>query len=106
MYVFPPVLMQMVRDRRVTPTDLRVWVVASQRLDFEEFRPLKILPLAYEMHLDRSHVARSIRNLSQLGYLDRRRAQMMAARDARCYVFRLPFSQRVAKSATSQNALG
>lgn len=96
--------MQMVRDRRVTPTDLRVWVVASQRLDFEEFRPLKILPLAYEMHLDRSHVARSIRNLSQMGYLDRR--AQMAAGDARRYFFRLPFSKRVAKSATSQPTLG
>lgn len=100
MYVFPPILHQMVRDRRVTPTDMRVFVVASQLLDFEEFRPLKILQIAHEMHTDVSWVARSMRHLVRLGYIQRR--QETGPDGALVYTMRLPFSQRVAKSTTTK----
>lgn len=107
MSALPPVLLQLVRDvrdRRATLPDLRVWVVASQHLDFEEFRPLKLLSLAHEMRLDPSHVARSMRNLVRLGYLHR---DVISDSDgARTVRYRLPFSQRVVSAATSRTPQG
>jgi predicted transcriptional regulator len=92
MYVFPPILMQMVRDRRCTPTDLRVFVVMSQHLDFVEFRPLKVLSVAHEMRMHGTHVSRSMVNLVKLGYLDR---QVLKSPDGNHQTtFRLPYSAR------------
>jgi predicted transcriptional regulator len=100
MYTFPPILHQMVSDRRINSTDMRVFVCASKYLDVMNFRQLKALPLAHEMRIDVSNVARSLRNLVKYGYLEKRKET--APDGSWIHTLRIPHSQPVAKFTTSQ----
>lgn len=68
---FPPILCTMALDRRLSPTDIRVFIVASQYLDFIEYRVLKVAAVAHALRAAPSHVAKAMRRLTMFGYLDR-----------------------------------
>jgi hypothetical protein len=79
---------QAVTDQRLEPVDVRVLVVATDVLDFIEFRPLKPAGLAAMAHMNPSRVAVALRRLVAAGYL-------VAAplEPANQRTFRIPFSK-------------
>ena len=86
----------MARDRRVQPTDIRVYIIAQDYLDFEVYRTLKLLVIAHEARLSRSHVSESLGRLVRFGYLQR--GERRTTGDP--HTFRLPFSWGVRESGT------
>lgn len=93
-FAFPPVLVAMAKDRRLRPTDLSVYIVAAQHLDFVRYRPLKVTGLALACGLTKGHVSRSVRRLVQTGYLDVQRQPVppKAGGGQLPALFRLPYS--------------
>jgi hypothetical protein len=65
-----PAIAQLLQDRRLRPSDFRVYGFALERLDLGEFRPLKARTVADAVRMRRSHASRSLRRLTSLGYLD------------------------------------
>lgn len=61
-------------DPRLGKLDLRVLLVLQRRLDWEDYRPVKVRALADEVQHDKAHVSRALRHLTALGYLRRRDA--------------------------------
>ena len=71
-----PAVAQAMQDRRLRPSDLRVYGIALESLDLMEFRPLKAGAVAHRLKTPRGtmrpqHAARSLRHLVRLGYLER-----------------------------------
>lgn len=66
-----PALRRMATDRRLGPRAIRVYVYLADELDFHDYRPVKLLRLHRELHIDRGALSRTMRSLSDLGYLDR-----------------------------------
>jgi hypothetical protein len=71
-----PALTQALQDRRLRPSDFRVYGVCLERLDFMEFRPLKAKAVTDKLtsrraRMRESHVAAALRILCRLGYLER-----------------------------------
>lgn len=92
---FPPVLLAMAKDRRLRPTDIQVFIVASQYLDFVEFRPLKVFGLAHELRTSHSQAAYAVRRLVGCGYLERGEREIDRVAGAGAFLFRIPYSVRV-----------
>ena len=65
-----PALSQALQDRRLRPSDLRVYGVALELLDLGEFRALKARTVAHRLLLRRQHAASSLSRLTKLGYLE------------------------------------
>lgn len=100
-WVFPSIL-ALVRDRHARPTDLRVYVVCTEFLDFVEFRPLKLELVARDLHVSRSNVSESLGRLVRASYLARgERLEVTGP-----YTFRLVWSPRVQKLRTPHPTTG
>jgi len=97
---FPPVLLSMAKDRRLRPTDIQVYIVASQYLDFVEYRPLKSLGLAHELRTEVSQAQKALRRLVFCGYLSRG----PRSEPGGPFTFRMVFSLRADKSTAPQGA--
>lgn len=66
-----PALRRMATDRRLGSRAIRVYAYLADQLDFHDYRPVKILSLHRELCLNQSHVSETLRQLRDLGYLDR-----------------------------------
>lgn len=65
-----PALRRMAVDRRLGPRAIRVYAYLADELDFQDFRPVKLLRLHRELRMDRGDLSRTMRALCDLGYLD------------------------------------
>lgn len=86
------------RNRRLSGTDWAVLIELQLDLDVIEFRPLMIQSMAFELGLDFSAAARSVRRLLELGYL----VEGEKSDKHRTYRLRLPVAG--GSSATSRVA--
>lgn len=86
------------RNRRLSGTDWAVLVELQLDLDVSEFRPLMIQGMAFELGLDFSAAARSLRRLIEFGYL------VEGARAERQRTYRLRLPPAGGSSATTEAA--
>lgn len=98
---FHPALVSMARDRRLKPTDIRVYILACQHLDFVQPRPLKLLVIAHDGNLSRSHVSESLTRLVRLQYLAREVRTSPNDPVAFRLNFSVPLPSRVRESGTA-----
>lgn len=66
-----PALTQALQDRRLRPSDYRVYGAAIEALDLMERRPLKARSVARRIGMRPHHAASALRRLAKLGYLER-----------------------------------
>lgn len=67
--LFPPVLKQAVRDRRLSVTERAALLLLWQSLSAAEYRPLKAESLAADLGVKRQSAARALSHLVAYGYL-------------------------------------
>lgn len=79
---------------RLRPSDIMVFIFASQHLDFVEYRPLKIAGVAMELRISQSQAAAAFRRLAGFGYLERGPRQVDSVSGAGANVYRIPYSRR------------
>lgn len=65
-----PALRRMATDRRLGPRAIRIYAYLADELDFQDYKPVKLLRLHRELRLNRGDVSRTLRALCDLGYLD------------------------------------
>lgn len=99
-----PALLSLARDRRLKPTDIRVYILACQHLDFVELRPLKLLVLAHDGHLSRSQVSESLGRLVRCQYIVRGARNAVTAPMPFRLTFSVPRISRVRESGTVEEA--
>lgn len=58
-------------DRRTQGRPLRIYAFLLPDLDFEEFRPVKLLVVAQQLRIAKGHVSHSLRLLVVTGHLER-----------------------------------
>lgn len=71
MLVLPTVLKNLVLDQSLIPRDTQVFIVASQFLDDDEFRELKLRTIAQLLGMTPSPVHACLRRLTEQGYIER-----------------------------------
>lgn len=86
------------RNRRLSGTDWAVLIELQLDLDVLEFRPLMIQSMAFELDLDFSAAARSLRRLLEFGYL------VEGERSERQRTYRLRLPPTGGSSATTRAA--
>jgi hypothetical protein len=79
--VFPVVVLQGVRDRRLSPVDRNALLVLWQLLSPTEYRPLKAEALGAELGIKRQSAARALSNLVRFGYLLQHQRGVRAVRE-------------------------
>jgi hypothetical protein len=90
----PMVIVQALDDRRLARVSRGVMWKLRLRLDFLEFRPLKMELVAFDVGIKPQQAGRAMRELVQAGYLD----QQPGAVRPGCY--RMPWSRRAVDPAT------
>lgn len=71
--ILQKVIVDLARDFGLTPTDKVVWVIATDHLELVEFRELKAEVVAAEAKVDKTTAWRSLKALTERGYLERER---------------------------------
>jgi DNA-binding IclR family transcriptional regulator len=71
MLAIPTVLKNLVLDQDLIPRDTQIFIVASQFLDDDEFRPLKLRTIAQLLGMTISPVHAAMRRLTEQGYIER-----------------------------------
>ncbi|MCC7132487.1 MAG: hypothetical protein IT352_07580 [Gemmatimonadales bacterium] len=98
-----PALRRMATDRRLGPRAIRIYAYLADELDFQDYKPVKLLRLHRELRIDRADVSKTLRALCDHGYLDP--GEREGSRGPRTY--RLRYAVRrveVGKSPTIQFA--
>lgn len=97
-----PALRRMAMDRRLGPRAIRIYVYLADELDFNDYKPVKLLRLHRELRIDRGHASRTMRSLCDLGYLDR--GPREGQRGPNTYRLRYTVRLDVGKTATTRFA--
>ena len=67
--LYPPVVAQAVRDRRLSVTERAALLLLWQELSAGEYRPMKAEALAFQLGVKRQSAARALSHLVAAGYL-------------------------------------
>jgi len=59
-----------IEDRRLRPFDVRLLAYLQAELDLSDYRRVKHLPLARKLRVDIATIGRSLRRLTECGYVE------------------------------------
>ena len=83
--MIPSVLSLAKSDRRLRGAPLAVYIWCLEHLDTLDYRPVKILLLSHELHMDKSRAVFALRRLCEAGYVAKGPRAFGEARQYRLY---------------------